>query len=184
MTLTIYAVERQILETLRTKVALADDVNLEDIARATDGFTGADLQALVYNANLEAVHETIDQRASNDVLGKGKSSGILDEGQKIQYVTFGPEGSEKKVLSAAEEMAIQRQVRSLMHHFRSETHLRKHVTLQLRQIYLSTSKNVEQEEKAEVPKPAKVRIFPHPPGRSSAKPIFSRSSVQSTCVRC
>jgi peroxin-1 len=96
---------------------LADDVDLEDIARATNGFTGADLQALVYNANLEVVHETIDQKSSNDAPGKGKSSGILDEDKKIQYVTFGPEGSEQKVLSAAEEMAIQRQVRNLIHHF-------------------------------------------------------------------
>lgn len=107
-------------------MTLADDADLEDIARATDGFTGADLQALMYNANLEAVHETIDQ---NNASGKGKSSGIPDEGQKIQYITFGPDGSEKKVLSAAEEMEIQRQVRSLMHPFRNAIHLRKHLTL-------------------------------------------------------
>ena len=135
-------------------------MDLEDIARATDGFTGADLQALVYNANLEVVHETIDQRSLDDASGKGKSGSILDEGQKIQYVTFGPEGSEKKVLSAAEEMAIQRQVRSMVYRFRSGTYLRKRMTLQLRQIYLSTCKNVEQGEKAETPKPSKVR-FPH-----------------------
>ena len=84
-------------------------MDLEAIARTTDGFTGADLQALVYNANLEAVHETIDQKSPND-SGKGKSS-IPDEGQKILYTTFSPEGGEKKVLSNAEEMAIQKQVR-------------------------------------------------------------------------
>jgi peroxin-1 len=95
-------------------VALADDVDFEAIAQATDGFTGADLQALVYNANLEAVHETIDHGSLEKTLGKGKNRDDLDEDQKIQYVTFGPEGSEKKVLSAAEEMAIQRRVRCLM----------------------------------------------------------------------
>ena len=88
---------------------LADDVDLETIARVTDGFTGADLQALVYNANLEAVHETIDQKSPNDASEKGQGS----DSQKIRYITIGPEGSEKKVLSAAEETAIQRQVRSL-----------------------------------------------------------------------
>ena len=157
-------------------------MDLEDIARATNGFTGADLQALVYNANLEVVHETIDRKSPKDTPGKDKSNSILDEDQKIQYVTFGPEGSEKKVLSAAEEMAIQRQVRNLIHHFRSDTYLRERVTLQLRQIYLSNSKKVEQEEKAETPKPSKVR-FPHSPGILPAKPIFSRSFVRSICVR-
>lgn len=99
-------------------MALADDVDLEGIARATDGFTGADLQALIYNASLEAVHETIDK---NNTPGKSENSGIPDDdGQKIQYITFGPDGSEKKVLSAAEEMEIQRQVRSLMHPLRND----------------------------------------------------------------
>ena len=102
-------------------MALADDVDLGAIARATDGFTGADLQALVYNANIEAVHETIDQRSPNNVSGEGKGS-ILDEGQKIQYITLSPEGSEKKVLSNAEEMAIQRQVRSPIYSLRRGTH--------------------------------------------------------------
>ena len=91
-------------------MTLAGDVDLDAIARATDGFTGADLQALVYNANLEAVHETIDQRSPNDP--RKVASDTLDEGQKIRYISFGPEGSENKVLSNAEEMAIQRQVRS------------------------------------------------------------------------
>ena len=104
----IDVVEEQILEALRSKVALADDVDLKVIAQATDGFTGADLQALVYNANLEAVHESIDQKPENTP----SDGGILDEDEKIQCVTFGPEGSEKKVLSAAEETAIQRQVRT------------------------------------------------------------------------
>lgn len=157
-------------------------MDLEDIARATNGFTGADLQALVYNANLEVVHETIDRKSPKDAPGKDKSGSILDEDQKIQYVTFGPEGSEKKVLSAAEEMTIQRQVRSLIHHFRSDTYLRERVTPQLRQIYLSHSKKVEQEEKGETPKPPKVH-FPHSPGILPAKRIFSWSSVRSICVR-
>jgi peroxin-1 len=91
-------------------VALADDVDLEAIAKSTDGFTGADLQALVYNANLEAVHETIDRGSPGNTSVKGKTRDASDEDRKIQYVTFSPEGSEKKVLSAAEETAIQRQV--------------------------------------------------------------------------
>lgn len=102
-------------------MTLADDVDLEAIAQATDGFTGADLQALVYNANLEAVHETIDQEPGNGP-GNGRAHGVPDEDEKIQYVTFGPEGSEKKVLSAAEETAIQTQVRAVTLPLWNNTH--------------------------------------------------------------
>lgn len=158
-------------------MALADDVDLEDVARATDGFTGADLQALVYNANLEAVHETIDQKPLGIAPGKGKGSAVLDEGQKIQYITFSPEGTGKKVLSAAEEMKMQRQVSSRIYPFRSNGHLRKRVSLQLRQIFLSTSKQEQtKEEKLEAPKPPKVSVL-RPQARSPLRQnLADRSS--------
>lgn len=143
-------------------MTLVDDVDLESIARATNGFTGADLQALVYNANLEAVHETIDQKPLNDGSGGGDKGSILDEDQKIRYISLGPEGSEKKVLSNAEEMAIQRQVRSLTYHFRSGADLRKCIILQLRQIYLSTSKQAEEGGEVRTPKPSKVCVSKTP----------------------
>ena len=45
--------------------------DLSEIARRTEGYSGADLQAVVYNAHLEAIH---------DVLGDGKgSAGAVDE---------------------------------------------------------------------------------------------------------
>lgn len=87
---------------------------------------------------------------------EGRTRGVLDEDEKIQYVTFGPESSEKKVLSAAEETAIQRQVRSLTRPPRDDAHLRKFFTPQLREIYRSTSRRVGEEEKVEAPKPSKV----------------------------
>ncbi len=37
---------------LTQKLKLAPDVNLEDIARSTEGLTGADLKALLYTAQL------------------------------------------------------------------------------------------------------------------------------------
>lgn len=53
-----------ILKALFEKVRLADELTesdepLEDIARRTDGFSGADLQALVSNAQLEAIHDVL-----------------------------------------------------------------------------------------------------------------------------
>lgn len=41
---------------LSHSVPLASDVDLEQIAVATELFTGADLKALLYNAQLEAIH--------------------------------------------------------------------------------------------------------------------------------
>lgn len=45
-----------ILRTITGSMDLADDVNLEEIAKGTDGFSGADMQGLGYNAYLKAVH--------------------------------------------------------------------------------------------------------------------------------
>lgn len=49
-----------ILETLGRKLQFADHVNLTEIAEKTDGFTGADLQAVLYSAQMlsyDAIHE-------------------------------------------------------------------------------------------------------------------------------
>ncbi|GER39957.1 ATP-dependent zinc metalloprotease FtsH, partial [Striga asiatica] len=49
-----------ILKVLSRKLPMAADVDLELIARMTEGFSGADLQALLSDAQLEAVHELLD----------------------------------------------------------------------------------------------------------------------------
>lgn len=50
-----------ILVALSRKVLLADDVDLESVAARTDHFSGADLQALLYTAQLEVVHEVFPE---------------------------------------------------------------------------------------------------------------------------
>ncbi|XP_036285331.1 peroxisome biogenesis factor 1 isoform X4 [Pipistrellus kuhlii] len=46
----------EILHVLSSTLPLADDVDLQHMASVTDSFTGADLKALLYNAQLEALH--------------------------------------------------------------------------------------------------------------------------------
>ncbi|KAM8770256.1 peroxisomal ATPase PEX1 isoform 1-T1 [Rhynchonycteris naso] len=46
----------EILNALSDSLPLADDVDLQHVASVTDSFTGADLKALLYNAQLEAAH--------------------------------------------------------------------------------------------------------------------------------
>lgn len=49
----------EILKALSAGVALSADVDLEQLAAATEQFTGADLKALLYNAQLEAIHNSL-----------------------------------------------------------------------------------------------------------------------------
>ncbi|XP_062955745.1 peroxisomal ATPase PEX1 isoform X1 [Cynocephalus volans] len=46
----------EILNVLSDSLPLANDVDLQHVASVTDCFTGADLKALLYNAQLEALH--------------------------------------------------------------------------------------------------------------------------------
>ncbi|KAL3641202.1 hypothetical protein CASFOL_016170 [Castilleja foliolosa] len=58
-----------ILKVLSKKLPTTDDVDLDLIARMTEGFSGADLQALLSDAQLEAVHEILDS-ADGSTTGK------------------------------------------------------------------------------------------------------------------
>ena len=47
----------EILKALSSRLQLDDDVNLEEIATQSELFSGADLQAVLYTAQLKAVTE-------------------------------------------------------------------------------------------------------------------------------
>ncbi|KAJ6963366.1 hypothetical protein NC652_001861 [Populus alba x Populus x berolinensis] len=69
--------ERQeILAVLSRKLPLANDVDIETIAGMTEGFSGADLQALLSDAQLAAVHEHL---SSADMGDPGKMPVITDD---------------------------------------------------------------------------------------------------------
>src|SRR5271169_2317073 len=58
-----------ILRALARKFELSPEVDLYDLAERTRNQTGADLQAMLYNAHLEAVHDVIS--AQNEKLVNG-----------------------------------------------------------------------------------------------------------------
>ncbi|KAG9243916.1 P-loop containing nucleoside triphosphate hydrolase protein [Calycina marina] len=70
-----------ILRALGRKLKLSDDLisspegGLEEIARRAEGYSGADLQALVYNAHLEAIHEILGDQ-DHEQKPVGKSNGV------------------------------------------------------------------------------------------------------------
>lgn len=62
-----------ILKVLSKKLTLGSDVDLEGIAYMTEGFSGADLQALFSDAQLAAVHKVLeDSSSSSHLAGKMK----------------------------------------------------------------------------------------------------------------
>jgi peroxin-1 len=73
-----------ILRALGKKLKLSNDIlsgssgGLEEIATQTEGYSGADLQALVYNAHLEAIHDVLGHQDHPETVGKkgpGKANG-------------------------------------------------------------------------------------------------------------
>lgn len=58
---------RQILDLYARRVKIQDDVNLQDIARGTTGFSGADLENLLNEAALHAVRNGREKIAPDDI---------------------------------------------------------------------------------------------------------------------
>lgn len=71
---------------------LADDVDLESFAKRTKGFSGADLQGFLYNAHLEAIHNSIDMETFKDTTKKEeqiKSEFIMNGVNKLTLAERG-----------------------------------------------------------------------------------------------
>ncbi|NWZ38007.1 PEX1 factor, partial [Brachypodius atriceps] len=56
----------EILKALSHSLSLANDVDFQDLAAKTEQFTGADLKALLYNAQLEAIHNNLNLGLTQD----------------------------------------------------------------------------------------------------------------------
>ncbi|NWR88303.1 PEX1 factor, partial [Furnarius figulus] len=56
----------EILKALSHSLSLANDVDFQDLAAKTEHFTGADLKALLYNAQLEAIHTNLSLGLTQD----------------------------------------------------------------------------------------------------------------------
>lgn len=89
-------------------------MDLDAIAQETEGYSGADIQALVYNAHLEVIHEAIPGPSTGAAVPlHGEHEGGQDE---LKYNVLGDPAQSQKVLSRAEEAAFQRRVRTFMVH--------------------------------------------------------------------
>ncbi|KZT19828.1 AAA-domain-containing protein [Neolentinus lepideus HHB14362 ss-1] len=97
---------QSILEAVSHKVAVAPTVDWAEIARETEGFSGADLQALVYNAHLDVVHASIPSAVPSQ-------DGTDDTEIELEYTTFGGP-ARANVVSRADEAAMMRRLRQIV----------------------------------------------------------------------
>jgi peroxin-1 len=102
-----------ILRALGKKLKLSHEVQngpeggLQEIARRTEGYSGADLQALVYNAHLEAIHDVLGDQDHSDIGNKkqnGKVNGKVGPGAR-DFVQFRFGEEEDKTESEARSKA-------------------------------------------------------------------------------
>ncbi|KAJ1019075.1 hypothetical protein NDA18_006225 [Ustilago nuda] len=112
-----------IMRAIARKVKLGEEVDLEKWADRTDGFSGADLQALLYNAHLEAIHESITA-AQEEKGGEEKKDGVGADGA-IKFTTIGGGGAGgvaagKKTLSGAERQALVRKLELVLKNTQSQ----------------------------------------------------------------
>lgn len=102
-------VPSQIMEACSRKISLSPSIDLSAYAAKTEGFSGADLQALVYNAHLDAIHETLS--ATESAAAEGAEEKGSREEQDVTYTAFGgTEVQAGKVLSRAEQASVNKRV--------------------------------------------------------------------------
>ncbi|KAJ9224848.1 hypothetical protein DTO021C3_2880 [Paecilomyces variotii] len=79
-----------IIRAVSKKLKLSDDVEarIDDIASRTEGYSGADLQAVVYNAHLEAIHDVLGDRSSEPTKNQSADRASKDATSKsfIQFL--------------------------------------------------------------------------------------------------
>lgn len=92
------------MQVLSRKISIGDDVDLDHYARLTEGFSGADLQALLYNAHLEVVHSTLDRHENNNANNESVS-----HTEQLQYQIYNPP-SETRAVTKAEQDNLARRV--------------------------------------------------------------------------
>lgn len=82
-------------------MTVSPTVDFDEIASRTEGFSGADLQALLYNAHLDVIHSSISETPT--------ISSSSQNDTPIKYAIIGGSPGQT-MLSKAEETALQRRV--------------------------------------------------------------------------
>jgi SpoVK/Ycf46/Vps4 family AAA+-type ATPase len=97
----------QIMQAVSRKIALDSSVDLEEYVDATQGFSGADLQAFIYNAQLEAVHDIVEEDR-HDPSSRSNGEAEVFNGNFSQWKS----GTlhESRTMAASERSVVSKQV--------------------------------------------------------------------------
>lgn len=98
-----------ILRTITASMDLADDVKLEEIAHGTEGFSGADMQGLGYNAYLKAVHVKL---AANEA--KASEQKPNKDSNNYEFFQVNSEKQSQAKLRPADRVKIAGQIQQLL----------------------------------------------------------------------
>ncbi|PVF92751.1 AAA-domain-containing protein [Serendipita vermifera] len=96
---------REILSTVSRKMHIYPDIDFAKIAATTEGFSGADLQALIYNAHLESVHTLFDEKS-------GGANEAQPQEKVIQFVVLS--NDQNKPITRAESAAASSRLSTIM----------------------------------------------------------------------
>jgi peroxin-1 len=89
----------EIIESFTKKLHVSPTVDYDELAADSDGLSGADLQALVYNAHLEVVHAVLNKpEEEEEVVANGKGKGkAVDKGKGKGKAVENSNGKGKEV---------------------------------------------------------------------------------------
>ncbi|KAK9899327.1 AAA-domain-containing protein [Cystobasidium minutum MCA 4210] len=133
---------RDILRACSRKIGLSPDVDLDDYVQATDGYSGADLQAVLYNAHLACVHSNLtDTRKSSD-----ETNGAELDGQDVDYIALGANRGGPNVYNG---VVVKSKAEKAQ------------MTKRLEQIMLSLRGGSERKQKVQTTSKAKSLVQPH-----------------------
>ena len=137
-----------IIEALSKKLCISQDIldatyhsqSLSEVAHRTAGYSGADLQAVIYNAHLEAIHDVLGDHSTNvEVNSKSSKDGKKYSSaskQDILQFRFGKEDTtngatpaSSRAKQAAEYAAIIAKLDSLKLAKRMDRHARRGVSV-------------------------------------------------------
>ncbi|KAI5950180.1 PEX1 [Candida jiufengensis] len=95
-----------ILKSITNKMELSDDVDLNEIAKNTNGFSGADMQGLGYNAYLKAVHVRLEALEAQE---NSEEKGTNNDESNIEF--FKVSGDDKNLkLKSTERVKLLHQI--------------------------------------------------------------------------
>ena len=86
----------EILKALSKPLTFSDDLDFRKIASECEYFTGADLKALLYNAQLLVAHRCINSKDSSEKNKGGALNGMTQNSNKMWFSSNVGDPEEKK----------------------------------------------------------------------------------------